>query len=71
MEALHALIQKDAVETVTNQKSLAFFNRIFFFSKTQPQMEANSIFEFTEQISEIRDFQNGDTKEHKDFLLES
>ena len=33
-------------------------------------MEANPRSEFTEQISEIRDFQNGHTREFQDFLAD-
>ena len=33
MEALHALMQKNAVELVRTQKSLGFFNRIFLVPK--------------------------------------
>ena len=31
MEALHALIQKNAVEKVTQRNSLGFFNRLFWY----------------------------------------
>ena len=34
MEALHALIQKNAVEKVNQKNSLAFFNRLFLVPKT-------------------------------------
>ena len=33
LEALHALIQKNSVEKVTNQRSLAFFSRLFLVPK--------------------------------------
>ena len=69
MEALHALIQKNAAEKVNNQTS-GFLQQTFLGSKTQPQMQTYSKSEFTECISEIRNLQNGDTREHKDFLAE-
>ena len=33
MEALHALMMKNAVELVKNQRSLAFFNRLILVPK--------------------------------------
>ena len=57
MEPLHALIQKNAVEKA-------------FSSKTQQQLETYPRSELTEQISEIREIQNGDTRKHKDFHAE-
>ena len=47
-----------------------FLQQTFLDSKTQQQMESNPRPEFTKQISKIRDFQNTDTREHKDFLIE-
>ena len=60
MEALHALIQRHAAEKIQNQTSLAFYNR--------NQMESNPRSELTEQISEIKDYQDGNTREYKNLL---
>ena len=37
MEALHVLMTKDAVELVTTQRSLGFYNRLFLFPKPPNQ----------------------------------
>ena len=68
MEALHALIQKNAVEKVQNQTSLAFFKQTFLGPKTRQQMETHTRSELTKQVSEIREIQNGDSREYKNFL---
>ena len=60
MEAIHA--QQSDVS--------GFFNRSFLFSKTQQEVETYSRYELIEQISEIRAFQSGDTREHNNFLPE-
>ena len=65
MEALHALIKKNVIEKVQNQTSLAFLA-----SEIQQQIETYHRSELTEQISEIREIQNGDTRAYKDLLAE-
>ena len=52
-----------------NLQISGFLQQIFLGFKTQ-QMETYPRSELIEQISEIRDFQNGDTREYKDFLTE-
>ena len=47
---------------------LGFLQQTFLGSETQQQMEANPRPELTKQISEIRDFQNGDMREYNDFV---
>ena len=47
-----------------------FLQQTFLGFKPQQQMEIFSRSELTEQISEIRNLQNGDTRKHKDFLVE-
>ena len=70
MEVLHALIQKNAVEKVKTQMSPAFFNRLFLVpkcnNKWRPILDLRSLNEYLKS----REIQNGDTREHKDFLAE-
>ena len=54
MGALHTLMQKQTIEKVTNQTSLA--------------VQAYSRSEFSKQISEVRKDHNGDTRKYKDLL---
>ena len=71
MEALHALMLKNTVEKVKKSDISGFLQQTFLGSKTQ-QMETYSRSELTEQIcvSEVREIQNEDTREHKDFLAD-
>ena len=62
METLYALIQKNAVEKVNNQTSLAFFNRLFLVPK--PNNKGRPVL----RISEIREIQIGDARKNQDFL---
>ena len=57
MEALHALVQKNAESDICG-----FLQPTFLGSETQ-QMETYPRSELTEQISDIREIQNGSTRE--------
>ena len=70
MEALHALAQRNAVEKDQNMDISGFLQETFLGPKTQQEVETYPRSGLIEQISDIRDFQNGDTREHKDFLAE-
>ena len=65
-EALHALLQKKAIEMVRVRTSLAFFNRLFIVPK--PKMAANLGPQFSEQILERENIQNGNPRDNSDFL---
>ena len=59
-----ALMQKNAVEPVTTQKFLGFYNRFFPVSQTQQPVETYTGSQYPEHIS--REIQNGDTGNYKD-----
>ena len=65
LEALHQLIDKNAVELVQNQTSLVFFNRLFS-PKAQQQVETYIRAEQTESFPQGREIQDGDTGNHQD-----
>ena len=65
LEALHQLIDKNAVELVQNQTSLGFFQPAIFGAKAQQQVEAYSRSEQTKSISQGGEIQNGDTGNHQ------
>ena len=67
LEALHQLIDKNAVELVVNQKSLGFFNRLFLGAKTQQQVETHPRPEQTKSFPQGAKIQNGDTGNHQNF----
>ena len=56
MEALHALMQKKAVELVTNQTCLGFYNRLFLVPKP---------YNWYIQVSEDKVIKNLDTNNNK------
>ena len=66
LEALHQLIDKNAVELVHNQASLGFFNRPFLVPKPKQQMEAYFRSEQIEFFPQNGEIQNGDTGNHQD-----
>ena len=68
-EALHQLLSKDAVEPVTIQKSLGFYNKLFHGSKTQQPVETYPRPQYPEQISKDRVIQNGDTRDNKNLPI--
>ena len=61
LEALHQLMDKNAIEVVHKRNSLGFFNR-----KTQQQMAANLRSEQSEFFPQDRKIQHGDTGNHQD-----
>ena len=54
MEALHAQMQKQAIEKVKKSRISGFPQWNFLGIKTQQQMETKTRSEFTEHISEVR-----------------
>ena len=63
LEALHQPLNKNAIDPVTNQTHLGFYNRLFLVPKpvetyTGPQQ--------SQQISKNRVIQNGDSRDNKD-----
>ena len=69
MEALHALVQKNAVENFQTRTCLAFFSRLFLVpkpnNKLRPVLDLSLLNKYlkTEILS-------GDTRKHKDFLAD-
>ena len=68
MEALHALMQKQATEKVKKSSIPGFIQPTFPASKTQQQVGSYPRSECTEHISEVRKPQNGDTRKNWNFL---
>ena len=66
LEALHQLTNKNAIELVTNQESLGFYNRLFLGPKTKQQMETHTRSEQSQQIPQGRKILNGDTRNNPD-----
>ena len=64
LEALAQLTNKNAVEPVTNQTSLGFYNRLFLVPKPQP-VETYPGPEHFEHLFKHRVVQNGDSRNHK------
>ena len=65
LEALHQLIDKNAVELVLKQTSLGFFNRLFFGSQAQQQMEANIGPKPIKSFPQSGEIQDGNTGNHQ------
>ena len=72
LEALHQLIDKNAVEQVMNKTSLSFFNRLselfqqtFPSPKTKQQVAPYSRPQPSEPISQDGEIQNGDARNHQ------
>ena len=63
-EALHTLTQKQAIELVKNQATLAFFNRLFFASKPNKWRPILDLC-FLKKSKKI---QSGDTRKNNNFL---
>ena len=67
MEALHAPMQKNAVEQVRTEKSLGFFDRLFLVPKRnnwwRPVLELNTVHIYLKKQKKI---QNGNTGNYKD-----
>ena len=66
LEALHQLIDKNAVELVQNQISLGVFQPTIFSPKAQQQTETYLRSEQTESFPQGEEIQNGDTGNHQD-----
>ena len=66
LEALHQLMNKNAVELVKNQESLDFYNRLFFGPKTKQQVETYTRSQQPQHIPQGRKILNGDTRNNKD-----
>ena len=66
LEALHQLIDKNAIELVHKQTSLGFFNQLFLVPKTQQQMEADLRSKQSEPFPKDQKIQDGDTGNHQD-----
>ena len=64
LEALHQLIDKNAIELVHNQTSVGFFNRLFLVPKQQ--VEAYTGPKQTKSFPQGGEIQNGDTGNHQD-----
>ena len=62
LEALHQLIDKNAVELVVNQKSLGFFSRLFLVPK--PNNKWRPILHLS-KLNPFLKIQNGDTVNHQ------
>ena len=67
LEALHQLMNKNAIELVHKQVSLGFLQSTIFSSKTQQQVEADLRPKQSESFPEDRKIQDGDTGNHQDF----
>ena len=63
MEVLYAIIKKNAVELVENQKSLGYFNGLF---GTQQLVETYPRPQQSKLISQGRTIQNVNTRNNKD-----
>ena len=63
IEALHALMKKNGVELVNNQKTLGFFSRLFVVPKPNNQFRPQQL----KPTPQGREIQNGDTGNNKDF----
>ena len=63
MEALHQLVNKNAVEAVATQKSLGFYN--IFGTQTQQPVETYLGPEHLEQLPKHTVVQNGDPRDNK------
>ena len=64
LEALHQLLDKNAVKLVQNPQSLGFYNRLFLVHKTQQPVAPYLRSEQTEQFFENTVFQNGDPRDN-------
>ena len=69
LEALHQVLNKNAVELVKNQQSLGFYNRLFLVRKTQQPVETYLGPQYPEQIFQDRVIQNGDTRENNNLSM--
>ena len=64
LEALHQLIDKNAVEVVRNKNSLSFFNRLFLVPK--PNNKWRPILDLSHlNLLQNGEIQNGDTGDHQ------
>ena len=65
LEALHQLLNKNAVELVQNPQSLGFYNRLFLVPKPnnrwRPILDLSKLNKFLKTV-----FQNGDTRDNTD-----
>ena len=68
MEALHALIQKQAMEKVVLSILSGHLQQVVSSSKAQQQEEAYLRSQSVELIPEIRHLQNGNSRNHKALL---
>ena len=66
MEALHQLLDKNAVELVQNPQFLGFLQPVISDTQTQQPVATYLRPEHTEQLSENTIVQNGDPRDYKD-----
>ena len=66
LEALHQLMDKNAIELVHNQTSLGFFQPTFSGTQTQQQVETYTRSKQTKSFPQGGEVQNGDTGNHQD-----
>ena len=65
LEALHQLLNKNAIEPVTNQTSLGLLQPVVSSSQTQQPVETSTGPQQPQQISKYRVIQNGDSRDNK------
>ena len=70
MGALHALIQKNVVEKVQNQTSLAFSNRLFLVPKSNNKWKPILYLSSVNKYLKLEKFQMETPEKYNDFLAE-